>query len=192
MPTSTPLSMNTILAQVNRVLNSPEAQQIEQKSVAIYFSNLDLLKVISVLISALFVAGVVYFAIKTGWAAVRIDRVEDVFLKNDMPKKRSIKAWQNIKKHFFAGSDADLKLAIFEADKVLDEVLRLAGFPGETLGDKLKNIKQEKLPNIQDVWEAHKLRNRLAHETDFKLNRDIAERALTIYEQTFRDLGLLD
>ncbi len=187
MPTST----TTFLAQVSQVLKSPQVQQIEQKSVAFYFSNLDMLKAASILISALFIAGIVYFVIKTGWLALRIDRVGDAVLKSDMPKKRSTKAWQGIKRHFFAGDEANLKLALLEADKILDEALRLAGFQGETLGDKLKKLSSEELPHIQEVWEAHKLRNRLVHETNFKLSRDIAERALTIYEEALKDLGLL-
>jgi hypothetical protein len=192
MPTSTAPSITTFLAQINSVINNPRLQGLEQKSLAAYFSNLDLFKVISIVISAFFIGCTVYFIIKTGWLALRLDRIKDVILKSNMPKKRSIKAWQGIKKHFFAGDEANLKLALLEADKVLDETLRLSGFQGETLGDKLKRIQPAQLPNIQEIWEAHKLRNRLAHEPNFNLNRDLAERALTIYEQAFKDLGLLD
>lgn len=191
MQTSLPPS-SALLAQFNNIIHSPQVQQIEQKSLAIYFSDINLAKVISVLLSALFITGTIIFMIKTGWLALRVDRVEDAFLRRDTPKKRSIKAWRGIKRHFFAGDENSLRIALLEADKVLEEALRLNGFQGETLGDRLKSAKPEDLPNLEQIWEAHKLRNRLVHETDFKLNRDLAERALTAYEQAFKDLGLLD
>ncbi len=186
------ISITAFLAQANQVLANPQVQQIEQRSVAFYFSHLGIFKAVSILLSALFIAFTIYSMIRTGWLALRIDRVRDTVFKSDVPKKHSIRAWQGIKRHFFAGDEANLKLALLEADKVLNETLRLSGFQGETLGDRLKKVTEEELPNIQEVWEAHKLRNRLVHETDFKLNRDTAERALTIYEEAFKNLGLLD
>lgn len=181
-----------LLAQLNSILNNPEVGRVEQQAVNIYFSNLGFLKAGSILLTAFFIVASVVFMLKTGWLQLRLDRVEDVLLKSDMPKKRSIKVWNRVKRHFFAGDDNSLKIAVMEADNTLDEALKLAGFKGENLGERLKNITEEQLPNIQAIWEAHKLRNRLVHETDFRLTRDTAEKALTIYEDAFKDLGLLD
>ena len=106
-------------------------------------------------------------------------------------KYRPIPSW-NIEKHFFKGDENDLKVAIIEADKLLEEALREAGIRGASLGDRLKNIKQGQLPNIDDVWQAHRLRNDIVHQPTFKLKRDLAERSLAIYEETLRALHLLD
>ncbi|MBU6500314.1 MAG: hypothetical protein KGJ89_00590 [Patescibacteria group bacterium] len=191
MPTPL-LAQLTQIQQLNNVLKSQQVQQVEQQTLNVYSSNLGYLKAGSILLTIFFLISCVFFMVKTGWLALRIDRVEDVLLKSDMPRKRSIKVWNKIKTHFFAGDDNSLKLALIEADNVLDEALRLAGFRGDNLGERLKQIEESQLANIQEVWEAHKLRNRLVHETDFKLNRNIAEKALTIYEETLKDLGLLD
>ena len=187
-----PPQTSELLDRAKTILGNPHVQELAQISSNIYLSNLGFLKVAAVLVSAFFIAATIYFAIKTGWLAVHIDRVQDVILKSNMPKKRSIRVWQTVQRHFYAGDENSLKLALLEADKILDEALRLAGFRGENLGERLKKLTEAQLPNLNDIWEAHKLRNRLAHETDFRLNRDTAERALAIYEQTFRDLGLLD
>jgi hypothetical protein len=55
----------------------------------------------------------------------------------------------------------------------------------------LKNIKSEQLSNLDQVWQAHRLRNQIVHEPAFKIKRDLAEKALTIYEETLKNLGLL-
>jgi hypothetical protein len=181
-----------LMAQINQAINSPRVAELENKSVALYLAGLPWFKALAILLTAFFIGGTIFFVIKTGWLALRVDRVRDVILKTNLSKKRSIKIWQRVKRYHFAGDDKSLKLAVLEADKALDEAIRLAGFRGETLGDRLKKITEDQLPNIQEIWEAHKLRNRLVHEPDFNLTRDMAEKALAVYEQTLKDLQLLD
>ena len=57
--------------------------------------------------------------IKTGWFSVRVDRVRDVILKTDMPKKRASAAWAEVQKHFFAGNTNDLKIAVVASRQCL-------------------------------------------------------------------------
>jgi hypothetical protein len=179
-------------AQIQNLLSGTGLGAAWNNYVVFYFSNLGIFKAVSILLTAFFIGATLYFMIFTNWLPLRIDRVRDVIIKTNLSKKRSIKAWRKIERHFFAGDDNSLKLALIDADNTLNEALRLAGFRGENLGDRLKNIDESQMPNVQDLWEVHKLRNRIAHEPDFKINREIAEKALTIYENAFKDLGLLD
>jgi len=181
-----------LLAQLDNVINNPNVQAVKNTSVGFYLQNIGLFEAISILLTAIFLGSALYFMIRTGWLPLRVDRVRDVIIKTNLSKKKSINVWKKIQRHFFAGDDNDLKLALIEADNALNEALRVAGFIGADLGERLKNIDESQMPNIQELWEVHKLRNRIAHETDFKLNREMAEKALTIYENTFKDLGLLD
>ena len=159
---------------------------------AFYISHLIVFETVSVVISAIFIGSIIYFIIKTEWLALRINRVRDVILKTDIPKRKAKKTWATIQEHFFTGGDNDLKIAVLEADKVLDEALRGAGIQGNTLGDRLKKLKPSQLSDVDAIWQAHKLRNQIAHENDFKLKRDLAERALGTYEKALRDLKVLD
>lgn len=99
------------------------------------------------------------------------------------PSLTAIKsAWQ----HVLAQPDPVLKMV--EADKVLDEALKLLGYTG-SLGDKLRSA-GPRFRNLNDVWTAHKLRNRLVHELNSRPNAEDVERALRIYQRALRDLGL--
>ncbi|MEK9180541.1 MAG: hypothetical protein AAB897_03970 [Patescibacteria group bacterium] len=187
-----PTNPSDLFAQIDKVVGDPRVHDLAQVSFSLYSANLGWLKALAVLLTAGFIAATAFFIAKTGWLALRIDRFEDVILRSDIPKKRSIKAWSNVKRHFFDGDDNSLKIAIIEADNLLDEALKLAGLRGQTLGDKLKGATEANLPNLEDIWEAHKLRNRIAHESQLRLNRDTAEKALVIYEQAFKDLGVLE
>jgi hypothetical protein len=157
-----------------------------------YFSSLGILELISVIISAGLLAGIIMIIIKTGWFTARVDRIQDVVLAKNISKKQTKDSWKKVQAHFFAGDDNDLKVAIIDADQLLEAALKNAGVRGVNLGDRLKNLKKDQIPNLDDIWNAHKLRNQIAHEPGFKLKRDLAERALTIYEKALQSLGALE
>ncbi len=71
----------------------------------------------------------------------------------------------------------------------MDDVLRKAGFPGDMLGERLMNIQDGQLTTLDGLWEAHKIRNRLVHDTDYFLRYSEAKRAIEAYEQTLKELG---
>ncbi|OGJ66118.1 hypothetical protein A3A67_04475 [Candidatus Peribacteria bacterium RIFCSPLOWO2_01_FULL_51_18] len=79
-------------------------------------------------------------------------------------------------------------LKIVEADKVLDEALKLLGYSG-SLGDKLKSA-GPRFKHQSDLWSAHKLRNRLVHELNSVPKADEVSGALRIYERALKELGL--
>lgn len=82
------------------------------------------------------------------------------------------------------------KLALIEADKLLDHVLKSMMIPGETLGERLK-MAAYKYPAITKVWPAHKLRNQLVHDSAFELRSSEARRALSDFHDALRTLRIL-
>lgn len=83
-------------------------------------------------------------------------------------------------------SEALWRIGIMEADNLLFEILREKGYQGEGLGEMLKNAS---FRTVDLAWDAHKIRNRIAHEgSDFQLTEREAKRAFILYESVFRDL----
>jgi len=82
------------------------------------------------------------------------------------------------------------KMAVIEADKLLDHVLRSMVMPGETMAERLKAAAY-KYPDIREVWSAHKLRNQLVHDHDFHLSQKRAQRALKDFEKALKVLNVL-
>lgn len=97
--------------------------------------------------------------------------------------------WQTITAQSQAGA-AGLKTAVSEADKLLDYVMRGRGTAGDTMAERLKRT-ESALSNKEAVWQAHKLRNHLAHEVNFDLVVSQAQAAIQAYGQALRDLGAL-
>lgn len=81
-------------------------------------------------------------------------------------------------------------LAIIDADKLLEEALRKRGFKGKTIGERLVKA-QKDLSDNDSVWYAHKLRNRLVHEPQIRLQKHEAKDALGGFKQALHDLGVL-
>lgn len=98
--------------------------------------------------------------------------------------------WEEIeimlKKH---GEMTD-KVAILEADKLLDMVLKAMTMPGQTMGERLK-VASYKYPNLDRVWWAHKIRNQMVHEASFAIGHRTAKAAIKTYEHALKGLGLL-
>ena len=78
---------------------------------------------------------------------------------------------------------------IIRADKLLDYALRQRGYTTGSIGDKLKKSKPL-FTNISDIWAAHKIRNRIAHELGYHPTPALAEQCLRQFYQGLRDLGL--
>jgi hypothetical protein len=80
-------------------------------------------------------------------------------------------------------------LSIVHADKLLDEALKGYGFKGETMAERLISAKNT-LRHKDDIWAAHKLRNKIVHETSFEPTEKQVKVALAAYHRTFKDLGV--
>ena len=113
------------------------------------------------------------------------------------PKQQDIiddivaKPWLEIQQKMASITPADWSLAVIQADAVLDSMLKASGYTGDTMGDRLKQINSAELNAIDDVWRAHKIRNRLAHGTS-GITRSEAEYAIRGYETAFRELNYIE
>ena len=62
------------------------------------------------------------------------------------------------------------------------------GYHGATMGDKLKSIEPSDFDTLQEAWEAHKIRNAIAHEgSDYTINKPEAERVVKLFQKVFEE-----
>ncbi len=132
-----------------------------------------------VLLAAILIVSVLLFALITFGKRGSVLNVE---------KYRT--RWLTIEQSLDQGSEASYHMAIMNADKLVDQALRERGFRGKTMGERLKSAK-DSLPHRDAIWVAHKLRNRIAHEQDAKVDYGQARQALAQFKQTLKDLGAI-
>lgn len=93
--------------------------------------------------------------------------------------------------HIDSTNPNDWKLSIIEADIILDDVLKRQGYPGASLGERLRNISPASLASLDDAWQAHKIRNQIAHAgADFVLTQKLARETINQYKRVFAELGI--
>jgi len=100
--------------------------------------------------------------------------------------------WKKTLDYLFSENPNNWKLAVIEADSMLFDLLVQLGFKGESLGDKLKNANQDNFHNLSSAWEAHNIRNKIAHEgSSFELSLHEAKRVIALYEKIFQEFGFI-
>jgi hypothetical protein len=100
--------------------------------------------------------------------------------------------WQRVIIHINSDNPSDWKLAILECDIMLDDILEKMGYNQGTIGDKLKAVEPSDFTNIESAWEAHKIRNAIAHEgSEFLINHREAKRVIGLYELVFREFAYI-
>ncbi len=82
----------------------------------------------------------------------------------------------------------DQRHAIMDADKLLDHALTKMGYKG-SLGNKLKQA-GARFKNVNNVWKAHKVRNNIAHQIDYKITDKIYKDSMLHFKQAFKDLKI--
>lgn len=96
--------------------------------------------------------------------------------------------WEIIIEHIESENGNDWRLAILEADIVLGEMLDKLGYRGEGIGEQLKSVDKSDFTTIDDAWEAHKIRNSIAHEgASFLITEREAKRIIGLYKKVFEE-----
>lgn len=136
----------------------------------------------------LIVVVAVFFALR--WVYRLLKRLLFSPKMHGLDKKGVQFRWQEIERLSTDNGEMSLKMAVLEADKLLDHALKAMAMPGKTLGERLK-FAAYKYPKIKKVWWAHRLRNQLAHESSFYLDPRMARRAIREFKKALQMLNLL-
>lgn len=100
--------------------------------------------------------------------------------------------WARIQEQIASDNENDWRLAILEADIMLSEALTTHGFVGESIGEQLKGATRGDLQSLDQAWDAHKVRNHIAHRgTMHDINQREAKRVIAEYEQVFREFKIV-
>lgn len=97
--------------------------------------------------------------------------------------------WRYIETLVDSPNESDWRIAIIEADTMLDEILDDRGYSGDTLADKLKAVDGGAFTSLQNAWDAHNVRNQIAHAgSDFSITELEARRVIKMFKNVFEEL----
>lgn len=107
-----------------------------------------------------------------------------------LTEKNILSDWKNISILISQKGPSSLKNALITADKTLDNALRDM-VNGETMGDRLKNAEDMFDRYLYNkIWEAHKIRNNLVHESGYEPPHFVVTEAIQVLKTALQSLGL--
>ncbi len=147
------------------------------------------------------VIGILLF-IAAVYLRIRIVQVEEIgfsYRRQQLERQRSHaehtgvnSRWDTIMVLASSPNEADWRRAILDADVMLSEVLEERGYTGETLGDQLKNANPLQFTTIDMAWEAHKMRNTIAHLGEgFPLTERDVRATIDLYHRVFEEFSVV-
>ncbi len=148
----------------------------------------------SILMTLAFMAIVVYASIRMfqirQMERRRFAAAQHTVASRDVPKTHL--RWDRVVQEVTSDNERDWRLAILEADIMLNELLDTQGYKGETIADKLRAVDPAEFRSVEAAWEAHKFRNKIAHESNLNLlsARD-ARHVIALYERVFKEFHFL-
>lgn len=107
-------------------------------------------------------------------------------------KSKMQKQWEKVLERLKTGNMSQYKVAIIEADAIADKFLAGIGYEGANMSERLAQIRPEQLDYYTDeLNRVHQIRNRVVHEADFVVSKELAEETIAVYEKFLRYLEFL-
>lgn len=101
--------------------------------------------------------------------------------------------WSRIVEEAGSDNEQNWRLAILEADIMLNELLDSLGYKGDTMADKMRQVEKGDFNTIDLAWEAHRARNAIAHQgLGAPLSSREARRIIGLYEKIFREFKFIE
>lgn len=150
---------------------------------------------ITLTLSIPFLAVAIYCAVRVSQIRRRerlaVRAAQRTVAARDIPKTQL--RWSRVLEQANSSNPEGWRLAILEADIMLSELLDLQGYKGETIADKMKQVDRASFNSIDAAWEAHKIRNVIAHESTAPgLSSREVRRVVGLYESVFREFRFIE
>ncbi len=183
---STPISSAVTLPQVESYLQSASTPVAYQQ----FVTDWGLFASFSIFLSLILLSILVYCVIRL-WQVREFERkrfeaASATVAAHDLPKTQL--RWERIVAEIGSDSEQSWRLAILECDIMLNELLDSLGYRGETMADKMRAVERADFNTIDLAWEAHRARNRIAHESsETPLNPRDVRHVFDLYSKVFRE-----
>jgi len=166
MPTA---NLNEFSKDIKSIFDLINSSQLQERILVF--------KIIFIVISIIFIIFIIYFSLRTTYLRLLfIEDIENSLSWKDYGQSKVLKKWKKIKKRLKKDSHLEHKLAVVEAAKLLEDILKKMGENEISLADKLKEL------------EIHNIYQEIAENPDYKLDKGEAEKVISIIEKSLKEL----
>ncbi len=149
-----------------------------------------LVTMLSVLVSLVLLGVFVNATIRYRRTLEEVEHAHATIHYDEAEETRDHSRWAHVRSLIESPNESDWRQAIIEADIMLDDLLSQLGYPGASVGEKLKHANPNAFRTLQYAWDAHRVRNEIAHAgSAYKLEEHAAHRTIAMYEAVMREHG---
>jgi hypothetical protein len=153
------------------------------------------ISIISATFSAFFIVIASYAIIRMAMMQKKQSMHRDFLIKqysDKITENSKNPKWELVENLVTSPAEADWRVAIIEADVMLEDVLQSSGFSGQGIGEMLTNANPKSFSTYQYAWDAHKIRNNIAHlGSSYKITKDDALRTINMYKGVLEEFGVI-
>ena len=190
------INLDYIFVRLFEIVSSFSGYASAAPSVAL--TLVELVAIVGSLLSLLFLVLIVYVRISTVQVEhhgfhVKEERelaIRQLRDKNMSPESQPKNArWEVVAELASSSNDSDWRRAILEADILLQALLTDRGYTGDTLSEQLKRAQ---FTTIDLAWEAHRMRNAIAHLGEaFPLTERDVRATVDLYRRVFEEFDYI-
>lgn len=154
-------------------------------------------KLVTVIISGLAIVGIIHNYRKLTAINIEEAAIYGVIPGSALPEEEEYveaknEKWEKVLQYMNSDNSSDWRLAIIEADVILEDLLRSLGYRGDSVGEMLQSVDKSDFITIEDAWQAHKVRNSIAHSRgNFQLNERETRRVVALFEKVFEEFDVI-
>lgn len=150
------------------------------------------LKIVFILFGLGFLAIIVYMIFKTSYMDWWfLGFLKDFLFPKIFEKKWLIKKWKKVKKGMKKDFEDQWKLSVIEGANLIDKVLKDAGYGGDNLDERLRNVDREEVINLEELKKAAAVSRDIIRDPDYHLTKEKAEDIVSIFERSLSDLNVI-
>jgi hypothetical protein len=145
--------------------------------------------ILAIYVSVLFIDIVLLLVLR----GIGVD-IRDTIKGSQMPlasKKKIQKRWQGIEDRLKLENNMQNKIAILEADKLVDEILLNIGYAGNNMKERLEKANANQIEEIDNLIEAHDIRNKIIYNDNFYLDNEESQRVIRLYREFLDNLEII-
>ncbi len=189
------LNIEFILQRLYQVITGASAQ-VDLSSVPYYLLTLvEALAVFGIVFSVVLLFLILYYRARTLEVEHHgFHELEHAALVHHEHAEHEAKnpRWEQAAALATSSNDSDWRRAIIEADIMLEQLLRDRGYTGGSLGDMLKLANPLQFTTLDLAWEAHRMRNAIAHLGDaFPLTLRDVQSTMSMYQRVFEEFDFI-
>ncbi|MFH0969481.1 MAG: hypothetical protein V1804_03160 [Patescibacteria group bacterium] len=106
--------------------------------------------------------------------------------------KKMRKKWNEIMEKMDSNEQSKYKLAIIEADAIVDKLIGSMGLKGNDMIERLDTLRPAQMEEAEDLKKYHRIRNQIIHDPNFEMSKETAMEILKFYEKFLVNYEFMD